>query len=220
MECNICKLETNKLYIICSTCNLSKICKKCITNLEKHKLFKCPFCRTKLDCHHIYYINKCYFHRILIFLILSIILTIEYIIPIYLLYNYTDNKEIYWDIKKLTVNIFILKGLTCWLYYKYNRITNNYLPILLFTLSFIASSTISFFMYYNIIESYLFIFRYYTSLVYEIPCYSLIILLLADYAKQNLKNLSINNYKKYNIKYINIEDTVYIDTVEIQTTGL
>lgn len=34
MECNICKLETNKLYIICSTCNLSKICKQFINSFD------------------------------------------------------------------------------------------------------------------------------------------------------------------------------------------
>ena len=53
MECNICKLETNKLYTICSTCNLSKICKQCITNLEKYKLFNCPFCRTELNYDYV-----------------------------------------------------------------------------------------------------------------------------------------------------------------------
>jgi hypothetical protein len=217
MNCPICLLTKYRLYNICNTCVTSKICKECITNMENYEIINCPICRTSLNYNIQYSLTKYFIHRLILFLIIASIILVEYAIPVYLLYM-SSACNLYWNIKTLTIDIFILKGVICWFYYKYLNINNNYLIPSLFIISFIVSGIVSFYKYYSFINNYNFMFNFYTTIMYEFPCYLITVVILYDYIRLKMCAISIDRYKKYILNYNNVEDAIYIDL--IQSTGL
>jgi hypothetical protein len=202
MDCNIC-LETHQLYYLCDRCNTG-ICKKCIKNLEKYRMRKCPYCRNICDLD----IKYNYFKRVryILYTLIGLFIFIycQAIIPCYLLINHSKlNKT------DKTISIYLI--LFCFMFLQQSTVIlaiyGNIIPInriailLCYVYYFIVNTLFLIIIsYYKI--NLIFLVCYYLFAIYFIPLLLVCFLVYFKFFKYCFDYLRLIYYKKTKLKIL------------------
>ena len=200
MECSIC-YESRQLYYLCDICK-SGLCKKCIKNLEKYRMRKCPYCRNICDLD----INYNYIKRVryILYTLIGLLIFIytQAIIPCYLLLNHSNLTK-----TEKTISIYLI--LFCFMFLQQatiilaiygNIIFINRIGILLCYGYYFILNTIFIVVFSHFKIKFIFLVCYYLFSVYFIPLVLVCFMIYPKFFKYCFDYLRLIYYKKLTLK--------------------
>lgn len=224
--CCIC-CENCPRYTVLCRCSDQYICLKCVNNLEKHKTYKCPFCRRQLNKQMITDYNKRMKRAIYVILSFCLMLFTEYIGPVLFLSYMSEPKKTEkigkvfntreGMITLLSFCFFIMKPTNHMFIYYYMKLpfNDNFHKNLV---NFILIYTVVFYMCLfaapeNDRNMYIFFFHLF-------PCYIVFFLLGICYMVYELINYFIDTMKMKHYFTIKIIPVKYVFNLNVENRDM